>query len=139
MRIGINALYLQKPMVAASLHLYYLLEGLDAYDRRNEYVLLSPRFRKAYATRFPQLTGDRFRKIEVLTKMARLGGNVEKVWWEQIGLVQAARREKLELLHSPYFAAPAIQTCPTVVTIHDVSRWCCQSTSDASRTRLRPA
>jgi glycosyltransferase involved in cell wall biosynthesis len=120
MRIGINALYLQKPMVAASLHLYYLLEGLDAYDRRNEYVLLSPRFRKAYATRFPQLTGDRFRKIEVLTKMARLGGNVEKVWWEQIGLVQAARREKLELLHSPYFAAPAIQTCPTVVTIHDV-------------------
>jgi glycosyltransferase involved in cell wall biosynthesis len=120
MRIGINALFLQKPVVAAGLHLYYLLEGLDAYDRRNEYVLLSPRFRKAYQVRFPQLPSDRFRNVEVLTKMARLGENVEKLWWEQMGLVQAAAREKLDLLHCPYFAAPAVQTCPTVVTIHDV-------------------
>lgn len=120
MRIGINALFLQKPMVAAGLHLYYLLEGLDAYDRRNEYVLLSPRFRKAYLTRFPQLPANRFRNVEVWTKMARLGDNAEKLWWEQWGLLKAARREKLDLLHCPYFASPAIQICPTVVTIHDV-------------------
>jgi glycosyltransferase involved in cell wall biosynthesis len=120
MRIGINALFLQKPMVAAGLHLYHLLEGLDAFDRRNDYVLLSPRFRKAYATRFPQLTADRFRRIEVFTKVARLGDNVEKLWWEQIGLVQAVTREKVDLLHCPYFTAPVTQTCPTVVTIHDV-------------------
>jgi glycosyltransferase involved in cell wall biosynthesis len=120
MRIGINALFLQKPVVGAGQYTYYLLEGLDAYDRRNEYVLLSPRFRKAYQVRFPQLPSDRFRNVEVWTKMARLGENVEKLWWEQLGLVQAATREKVDLLHCPYFAAPAIQTCPTVVTIHDV-------------------
>ncbi|MCC7372991.1 MAG: glycosyltransferase family 4 protein [Chloroflexi bacterium] len=120
MRIGINALFLQKPMVAAGLHLYYLLEGLDAYDRRNEYVLLSPRFRKAYTSGFPQLPSDRFRNVEVWTKISRFGDNVEKLWWEQIGLVQAATREKVDLLHCPYFAAPLTQTCPTVVTIHDV-------------------
>ena len=71
MRIGINALFLQKPMVAAGLHLYYLLEGLDAYDRRNEYVLLSPRFRKAYLTRLPQLPADRFKSVEVWTKVVQ--------------------------------------------------------------------
>jgi glycosyltransferase involved in cell wall biosynthesis len=120
MRIGINALFLQKPVIGPGQYLYYLLEGLDAYDRRNEYVLLSPRFRQPYPVRFPQLTADRFRTVEVWTKISRLGENVEKLWWEQIGLVQAATRQKVDLLHCPYFAAPAIQTCPTVVTIHDV-------------------
>ena len=52
--------------------------------------------------------------------MARLGENVEKVWWEQMGLVQAGTREKVDLLHCPYFAAPLVRPCPTVVTIHDV-------------------
>ena len=120
MRIGINALYLQRPMVAAGLHLYHLLEGLDSYDRRNEYVLLSPRFKKAYLTRSPQLRADRFKSVQVWTKVAKLGDDVEKLWWEQWGLFKAARREKVDLLHCPYFTAPAIQTCPTVVTIHDV-------------------
>src|SRR3712207_8915791 len=108
MRIGINALFLQKPMVAAGLHLYYLLEGLDAYDRRNEYVLLSPRFKKAYLTRAPQLRADKFRSVQVWTKVAKLGDDVEKLWWEQWGLFKAARREKVDLLHCPYFTAPEI-------------------------------
>jgi glycosyltransferase involved in cell wall biosynthesis len=120
MRIGINALFLQRPVVAAGLHLYYLLEGLHAHDRRNEYVLLSPRFRKAYASGFPSLPAGKFKTVEVMPRIAKLGDNVEKLWWEQWGLVRAAMREKVDLLHCPYFAAPAIQTCPTVVTIHDV-------------------
>jgi len=120
MRIGINALFLQKPASGTGQHLYYLLEGLDAYDKRNEYVLLSPRFRKAYQVRFPHLGADRFRNVEVWTKMARLGENAEKLWWEQAGLPWAARKEHLDLLHCPYFAAPLTPICPTVVTIHDV-------------------
>jgi len=120
MRIGMNALFLQRPAVGAGQHLYYLLEGLDAFDKRNEYVLLSPRFRKAYQVRFPHLEADRFRNVEVWTKVARLGENVEKLWWEQAGLLMAARKERLDILHCPYFAAPLIRICPTVVTIHDV-------------------
>ena len=119
MRIGVNALFLQKPATGSGQHLYHLLEGLDAYDKRNAYVLLSPRFRKAYQVRFPHLS-DRFRNVEVWTKMARLGENVEKLWWEQVGLLQAARKEEVDLLHCPYFAAPVAQLYPTVVTIHDV-------------------
>jgi glycosyltransferase involved in cell wall biosynthesis len=119
MRIGVNALFLQKPEVGSGQYLYHLLEGLDAHDKRNTYVLLSPRFRKAYQARFPHLS-DRFRNVEVWTKMARLGENFEKLWWEQVGLMQAARKERVDLLHCPYFAAPLLQRHPTVVTIHDV-------------------
>ena len=119
MRIGVNALFLQKPATGSGQHLYHLLEGLDAYDRNNAYVLLSPRFRRANPVRFPNLS-DRFRNVEVWTKMARLGENVEKLWWEQVGLLQGARREGIDLLHCPYFAAPLARLHPTVVTIHDV-------------------
>ena len=119
MRIGVNALFLQKPATGSGQHLYHLLEGLDAYDKRNTYALLSPRFRRAYPVRFPHLS-DRFRNVEVWTKMARLGENVEKLWWEQVGLLQAARKERVDLLHCPYFAAPLARVYPTVVTIHDV-------------------
>ena len=119
MRIGVNALFLQKPATGSGQHLYHLLEGLDAHDRSNAYVLLSPRFRRANPVRFPNLS-DRFRNVEVWTKMARLGENVEKVWWEQVGLLQGAGREGIDLLHCPYFAAPLVRLHPTVVTIHDV-------------------
>jgi glycosyltransferase involved in cell wall biosynthesis len=118
-RIGINALFLQKPATGSGQHLYHLLEGLDARQDRNAYVLLSPRFRRAQPIRFPHLS-DRFRNVEVWTKMARLGESFEKLWWEQAGLVQAVLKERVDLLHYPYFAAPVLRTHPTVVTIHDV-------------------
>ncbi|MCC7103521.1 MAG: glycosyltransferase family 4 protein [Chloroflexi bacterium] len=119
MRIGINALFLQKPATGSGQHLFHLLEGLDAYDKENTYVLLSPRFRRAYAVNWPHLS-DRFSNVEVMSALARLGENVEKAWWEQVGLLKAGRAEQIDLLHCPYFASPVTPLFPTVVTIHDV-------------------
>jgi glycosyltransferase involved in cell wall biosynthesis len=119
MRIGINALFLQKPATGSGQHLFHLLEGLDAYDKENTYVLLSPRFRRAYAVNWPHLS-DRFSNVEVMSALARLGENVEKAWWEQVGLLKAGRAEQIDLLHCPYFASPVMPLFPTVVTIHDV-------------------
>ena len=106
MRIGINALFLQKPVVAAGLHLLHLLEGSGRLRQAQQYVLLSPRFRQRLSRRacrsFPRSLPQR----RGLDQVARLGENVEKLWWEQSGLVQAATREKIDLLHCPYFAAP---------------------------------
>lgn len=119
MRIGINALFLQKPTTGSGQHLFHLLQGLDGFDRENEYVLLSPRFRRAYTMTFPQLS-DRFENVEVVTTLARLGENAEKLWWEQVGLVRAGWKERINLLHSPYWASPLFGTFPTVITIHDV-------------------
>jgi glycosyltransferase involved in cell wall biosynthesis len=118
-RIGINALFLQRPATGSGQHLFHLLEGLDAYDKENTYALLSPRFRRAYSVSWPHLS-DRFRNVEVVSMLARLGENVEKAWWEQIGLQNSGRREKVDILHCPYFASPLFPIFPTVVTIHDV-------------------
>jgi glycosyltransferase involved in cell wall biosynthesis len=119
MRIGINALFLQRPATGSGQHLFHLLEGLDAYDKENTYVLLSPRFRRAYSVSWPHLS-DRFRNVEVMSALARLGENVEKAWWEQVGLLKSGKAERVDLLHCPYFASPLVALFPTVVTIHDV-------------------
>ena len=119
MRIGINALFLQKPATGSGQHLFHLLEGLDAHDKENAYVLLSPRFRRAYAVTWPHLS-DRFRNVEVVSALAQLGENVEKTWWEQIGVLKSGKAENVDLLHCPYWASPLVTMFPTVVTIHDV-------------------
>jgi glycosyltransferase involved in cell wall biosynthesis len=82
-------------------------------------VLLAPRFRRAYTVRAPQFS-DRFREVEVVSALARLGENVEQVWWEQAGIVRAGIRERIDLLHCPYWTNPLWSPWPTVVTIHDV-------------------
>ncbi|HEY1292571.1 MAG TPA: glycosyltransferase family 1 protein [Chloroflexota bacterium] len=120
MRIGINALFLQKPTSGMGQHLLHLLEGLDTLDEKDQqYMLLAPRFRRAYTVRAPQLS-DRFREVEVVSALARLGENVEQVYWEQMGIVAAGMREKIDLLHCPYWSNPVWSPWPTVVTVHDV-------------------
>src|SRR5919199_5790595 len=120
MRIGINALFLQKPSTGMGQHLLHLLEGLDSLPEKDQqYVLLAPRFRRAYTLRAPQLS-DRFREVEVVSALARLGENVAQVWWEQVGIVRAGTRERVDLLHSPYWSNPLWSPWPTVVTVHDV-------------------
>src|SRR5436190_10111556 len=97
-------------------HLFHLLKGLDEHDRKNTYVLLSPRNRRAANARFPQLS-ENFRNIEVVTApLRRFGERYENLWWEQVGLVRACHREGIELLHCPYFSAPAFRPARTVVT-----------------------
>src|SRR6266511_1033138 len=120
MRIGINALFLQKPATGMGQHLLHLLEGLDKLEEKDQqYVLLAPRFRRAYTVRAPQFS-DRFREVEAVSTLARLGESVEQVWWEQAGIVRAGARERIDLLHCPYWSNPLWSPWPTVVTVHDV-------------------
>jgi glycosyltransferase involved in cell wall biosynthesis len=49
----------------------------------------------------------------------RLPSRVRKVWWEQLGVVSAARKADVDLVHVPYFSAPLRQPVPFIVTIHD--------------------
>jgi len=119
MRIGVNALFLQRPQTGMGQHLFHLLKGMDEYDEQNTYVLLSPRFKNSSVGRFPQLS-DRFQNKEVASALRRFGENFESLWWEQVEMVRACHREKIELLHCPYFAAPLFLPARTVVTVHDV-------------------
>lgn len=47
-------------------------------------------------------------------------GKAAKLWWEQRGLMQAARQADADLVHIPHFAAPLRRDRPLIVTIHDV-------------------
>lgn len=47
-------------------------------------------------------------------------GKPAKLWWEQRGVVEAARARGATLLHVPYFAGPLRSPLPLVVTVHDV-------------------
>ncbi len=59
--------------------------------------------------------------IEVVRlREAPLPGQLAKVWWEQASVPWAARQLKADVLWTPYWAAPAWQPCPTVVTVHDL-------------------
>jgi len=121
MRIGMNALFLQQPTTGSGQHLFHLIRGLHDCDQENSYTLLSPKFRRAYPISYPRFSeSDRFRNVEVWSAVVRFNEHLEKLWWEQVGLVQACAKEGVDLLHIPYFAAPLVSPVPTVVTIHDV-------------------
>jgi len=44
-----------------------------------------------------------------------------RILWEQVALPAAARRAQADVLHATAFVAPLARSCPTVVTIYDVS------------------
>jgi glycosyltransferase involved in cell wall biosynthesis len=49
------------------------------------------------------------------------GGAMARILWEQLSLPRQARRERLDLLHSPVYAGPLIGRTPQIVTLHDLS------------------
>lgn len=119
MRIAINAYFLQQPATGSGEHLYYLLEGLDTVDESNQYLALYPRLAGSQVVRMPHLASH-FHLKEVRGTGERLGLRFGKLWWEQVALPRVCSAERVDLLHSPYFASPLYPNVPTVVTVHDV-------------------
>jgi glycosyltransferase involved in cell wall biosynthesis len=93
MRIGINALFLERPETGSGQYTRHLLEALAKVDPTNEYLLFSP-------GPTPPIS------------------NRAKLWFEQVSFPRACRH--LDLAHVPYFASPLFPTVPTVVTVHDL-------------------
>jgi glycosyltransferase involved in cell wall biosynthesis len=132
-RIGINGYFLREPWTGMGNHLAYLLTALDARQAGDErYALLAPRFAGA-----PSALGARgkaggvpttalgplprrFTSAECGVGPRRLPVQLAKLWWEQAGVLLAARRARIDLLHSPYWTNPLWSPWPTVVTVHDV-------------------
>lgn len=119
MRIAINAYFLEQPATGSGEHIYYLLEALENVDESNQYLVLYPRLTGSQLVRMPHL-GSQFQVKEIRGAAQRLGPRLGKLWWEQVSLRKVCSSEKVDLLHSPYFASPLIPNIPTVVTIHDV-------------------
>lgn len=64
------------------------------------------------------LAGERAVKVTPAMGVS-LSKKARKLWWEQVGVVTAARRAKVDLVHVPYFSAPLRQAVPYIVTVHD--------------------
>ena len=114
-RIGFDALFLEQPKTGAGRYAVNLWRQLRQRVEPCKLELLAP--------------GDSAEAVDAAAdgrlttvKLPPLRGRARKLWWEQTGLPRAVRacQPPLDLVHVPYFAAPAVKAVPYVVTIHDL-------------------
>ncbi len=107
MRIGFNALFLERPGTGSGQYTRHLLEALAKVDPTNEYLLFSP-----------GLTPSVPEYHLSISNLQYPISNWAKLWFEQVSFPRACRH--LDLAHVPYFASPLFSAVPTVVTVHDL-------------------
>jgi glycosyltransferase involved in cell wall biosynthesis len=93
MRIAFNGMFWDQPTTGSGQYLRALLPALKRRAPDNEYAVITP---------------------------PPGGGNLAKLWFEQIAFANACRRTHVDLAHVPYFASPFFPPTRTVVTIHDL-------------------
>lgn len=111
MRIGVDASGLEGNKTGVGRYLYNLLVNLSKLDRENEYVLF---FKSAD---YPaELSTYKNFKCVVVKPFINSG-----LIWRQFYLGAAARKEKIDIFHFPFYTMPYGFKVPSLVTIHDVS------------------
>jgi glycosyltransferase involved in cell wall biosynthesis len=114
-RIGINALYLIPGKVGGTeTYLRKLVHGLAQVDGDNEYLLYTNRENAGSFS----LTAPNFREVRC---PLRASFRPARLAWEQSVLPLQARRDRVDVLHSPGYTAPLVLGCAGVVTIHDMN------------------
>lgn len=108
MRVGINGFFLSEPSTGSGQYTIALLRELRALDEQHQYLTYDPRPLNPEAGRVRTLLGDPHRS------------NPAKLVFEQVGVPLWCRRNAVDLLHVPYFAAPLFGPRRTVVTVHDL-------------------
>ncbi len=108
MRVAINGLFWDQPATGSGQYLRGLIEGLAGIDG------VEPMLVTAGAPAAPVPPG-----VEVRPS-GRAGGNLAKLWFEQVTFPRVTRREEADVAHVPYFAPPLCPGAPVVVTIHDL-------------------
>jgi glycosyltransferase involved in cell wall biosynthesis len=117
MRIGINGWFWLQVRTGSGQYTRQLWHGLHRLTDQHDFRLLMSDMPAAAAE-------EKSLILDTPKPVARLGGKIRKVWWEQRGVAELANRHPaFDLVHYPYFAAPLIrpnQTTAVVVTIHDL-------------------
>ncbi len=119
MRIAISGLFWGQPNVGSGQYLRGLLGGLARAAPEHELLLLVPGYQRG-----PELPGGlaagRLSIAGVPTPLDRRGGNLAKLWFEQVAAPAAAARLRADLLHVPYFAPPLRSRVPVVASVLDL-------------------
>ncbi len=115
MRIGINTLVaIPSEIGGAQTYLRKLIEDLAKIDKLNEYFLFVAPWNKHLF----QVRQKNFQQI--ICNIPREFLTI-RVLYEQTILPILAWRNKIDVLHSPASVSPFILSCPSVLTIHDVT------------------
>jgi glycosyltransferase involved in cell wall biosynthesis len=113
LRIAINGWFCDNAGAGSGQYIRHLLAHLPQLPEPVTISLLVP---PHTAANLPSFAG-----VQVISPaLPRLPGPLRKVWWEQITMPRTARQLAVDLLWVPYWAAPAWQPCPVVVTVHDL-------------------
>lgn len=107
MKIGIDARSLQEKGTGAGRYLANLLKYYLEIDSNNKYFLYLNRPAEGLDARYA-------------CRVIRLPGMPFSMPWMNIRLPLALIKDKIDLLHLPFFGYPFIRPCPTVVTILDI-------------------
>jgi glycosyltransferase involved in cell wall biosynthesis len=120
MRIGIDARLWNETGVGR--YIRNLVWQLQIFDSTNEYVLFVPpgfknqellaRSRYAQSSLGGEIKGDKFRLVETNIRWHTLE--------EQLQFPKILEKERLDLVHFPYFSVPIFYRRPFIVTIHDL-------------------
>ncbi len=114
MKIGIDARFLTHPQHGGfKTYTECLVEALRRVDRENEYVLYVDR-PSAVSCEAPEDRGFTLRSV------GRAVSALGMPWREQVLLPLWARRDRLDLFHSPCLSAPLCLPCQLVLTVHDM-------------------
>ena len=126
MRIAINGMFWNQPMVGSGQYLHGMLGELARVAPQHEYVLLLPaqlderRTTNAERPELPASLVIHRSSFVVPTPFDGRNKNFAKLWFEQIGVPMAAARLRADLLHVPYFAPPLSAAMPVVATVLDI-------------------
>jgi len=113
MRIGIDARFLTHPQAGGfKTYTEGLVSALAELETSHEFVLYTDR--PAGGSPLPARGNITVRVVRGALPAFGMA------WREQIGLVRAAKDDRLDVLHAPSLTAPLGLGCPSVVTIHDM-------------------
>jgi glycosyltransferase involved in cell wall biosynthesis len=114
MRIGIDARFLTHPQLGGfKTYTENLISALAQIDTETEYILYVDRL-PAPKDRIPTQKNFHMRIVSGITPLLGLP------WREQVGLPRQARKDQVDVFHSPCLTAPLYLSCPQVITVHDM-------------------
>ena len=117
MRLGINGFFWNRETTGSGQYTRQLVTGLLKRSDGPRCLLIRP-----LPDGSDPHTAARSREIEerFFGPPVSLGGDLSKLWFEQVSFPRACLSEALEVAHVPYFAPPLFVSDRTVVTIHDL-------------------
>src|ERR1044072_1135113 len=129
MRIGIDGLPLSEARTGGGHYTFELASALACASPSDEFELVSPR------PFLPAPDGQRERPLPPNLHVVRARAGLLNRRWFLFGLPRYIKQQQLALFHGTNYEVPLMKSCPTVLTIHDLSLLTHPETHETARVR----